>query len=317
MGVHPSVSELIRTRLANPSLPGKRTDSYRLALAVEGGAFRGVVSAGMLVGLYERGLSGVFDALYAGSAAATGSAYFISGQITVGIKAYYEWLNRTRFLSRRSILMRKPLFNLDYMFTNVFTRRLPIDFTAFLASPLPLRVLACDATSGQVVGLGPFTNVSDLLDALRASATVPFFASAKPYAYKGQFYWDPLLGDPLGLNTAISEKATHILSLRSSTNDASDRSRISRGARISKLLERQLLTRNLKHTSPALIPTYLNHSQDANTGISRALREGVLVEDIHIAGRNLGKIEHDALKLRLAGEAGRDAACAYLDKLDT
>ena len=43
---HPVV-ELIRRRAEQRSEPGSRQDAHRLALVVEGGGMRGVVSAGM------------------------------------------------------------------------------------------------------------------------------------------------------------------------------------------------------------------------------------------------------------------------------
>ena len=47
---HP-VTDVLREREEQDSRPGERRDPYRVALAVEGGGMRGVVSAGMAAAL--------------------------------------------------------------------------------------------------------------------------------------------------------------------------------------------------------------------------------------------------------------------------
>ena len=61
-GAHP-VLELIRQRARVGSRPQSRRDGARLGLAIEGGAMRGVVSAGMLKALEHLGLLETFDAV--------------------------------------------------------------------------------------------------------------------------------------------------------------------------------------------------------------------------------------------------------------
>jgi hypothetical protein len=64
---HPVAQVLIDRRSAR-SRPGARRDAHRVGLAVEGGAVRGVVSAGMLVALEELGFRDAFDVVYGSSA---------------------------------------------------------------------------------------------------------------------------------------------------------------------------------------------------------------------------------------------------------
>ncbi|MBW1714100.1 MAG: patatin-like phospholipase family protein [Deltaproteobacteria bacterium] len=71
--MHP-VLEVLGQRTEAGSLPGQRRDNFKLGLAVEGGGMRGVVSAGMLLGLAQLGLRPALDAVYGASAGALNGA---------------------------------------------------------------------------------------------------------------------------------------------------------------------------------------------------------------------------------------------------
>jgi hypothetical protein len=53
---HP-VSDVLRERVEGGSAPGERRDPHRVALVIEGGGMRGVVSAGMIAALERLGLT--------------------------------------------------------------------------------------------------------------------------------------------------------------------------------------------------------------------------------------------------------------------
>jgi predicted acylesterase/phospholipase RssA len=57
---HP-VLEVLRERTESGSVPGGRRDPHRVALVIEGGGMRGVVSAGMTAALERLGLTACFD----------------------------------------------------------------------------------------------------------------------------------------------------------------------------------------------------------------------------------------------------------------
>ena len=58
----------------------RSSGSRKLALVIEGGGMRGVVSAGSLLALDQLGFRNVFDEVYATSAGGVNAAYFLSGQ---------------------------------------------------------------------------------------------------------------------------------------------------------------------------------------------------------------------------------------------
>ena len=61
---------MLRERLEAGSQPGARRDGHRVALVLEGGGMRGVVSAGMTAALERFGLTPCFDLVVGSSAGA-------------------------------------------------------------------------------------------------------------------------------------------------------------------------------------------------------------------------------------------------------
>ena len=75
---HP-VAEVLLERLGAGSQPGVRRDGHRVALVLEGGGMRGVVSAGMTAALERYGLTPCFDLVVGSSAGAINGAALIAG----------------------------------------------------------------------------------------------------------------------------------------------------------------------------------------------------------------------------------------------
>src|SRR5690349_7281859 len=110
---HP-VLEVLRRRRANGSVPGQRDDRHRVALAVEGGGLRGVVSAAMLTALEDLGFKDAFDVIYACSSGAINAAYFIVGETWYPTSIYFEDLVSKEFLDFRRVLRRQSIMNLTF-----------------------------------------------------------------------------------------------------------------------------------------------------------------------------------------------------------
>ena len=69
------VLRALAARHRTGSRPGARDDGLRIALIIEGGGMRGVISAGMALALDELGLVPAFDAVYGASAGAITGAW--------------------------------------------------------------------------------------------------------------------------------------------------------------------------------------------------------------------------------------------------
>lgn len=153
--VHPVLLTLYRRKVAQGAGVNSLTgDVHRLALAIEGGAMRGCVSAGMAVALHHMGFADVFDAVFGSSAGSLIGAYFISRQLPYeGAQIYYDWLPSMgrKFLDLKRIgrglglgflldgdivdfllnRLGKPLLNLDVLLTDIVQKQQPLDWERF------------------------------------------------------------------------------------------------------------------------------------------------------------------------------------------
>ncbi|KAL8429130.1 hypothetical protein Efla_003183 [Eimeria flavescens] len=196
--------------LGSPYLRGlseglPREDGSSLALAIEGGAMRGSVCAGMAVCLHWLGFSEAFDAVYGSSAGAMVGAFLLSRQLAYeGTCVYTDWLPRLgkhfidvkrigRALGLGCLLdgdlldllgsrLGKPLLNLNALLVDVLQDKQPFRFAEFSRNNAkqPLKIIASGLSSFRSVTLesanGTFKDLPSLCECLRASMLLPGMA---------------------------------------------------------------------------------------------------------------------------------------------
>ena len=195
------------------SQPLARDDGLRIALVIEGGGMRGILSGGMALALAELGLVPAFDAVYGASAGAITGAWLLSrpeGLLGWAEPAY------VRVLIRRSAWLRgRPVADVRALIEDLYQTTFPLDFAAVLANPVELHPLATDAATGQSTDLHPFiSNPAELRLALRASAALPLLAGP-PVELDGRRFYDAGVSESVPYRTALAQGATHLLILRS------------------------------------------------------------------------------------------------------
>jgi predicted patatin/cPLA2 family phospholipase len=296
-----SVVELLRARLARRSR-APHGDGASIALAVEGGAMRGVVSAGMVSALEALGLTHAFDAVYGSSAGALNAAYFLAGQAAVGTTIYYEDINNLQFINMRRPLVGRPIVNLRFLLDDVALRRKPLDTAKVLSSPSPLAVLATDTTTGECVVLREFPDAASLLNAMRASATMPIIAGL-PVAYNNGQYFDASLTEPIPVPSAEADGHTHILVLLTRPADVTH---------AVTAFDRVFVLPKLRRISPDLAAKYVERGGPYSSLLSQiALGTGPR-RHAHVLGIRprppvVSKLERRGAVLRNGAKAGYDA----------
>ncbi|MEU3651506.1 patatin-like phospholipase family protein [Streptomyces sp. NPDC032161] len=209
---HP-VLEILRARRASGSLPGRREDGARVALAVEGGGMRGVVSAAMLSQLEDYGYKNAFDVVYGCSSGGINAAYFLAGETWYPLSIYYDDLTTKQFVDFSRALRRKPILDLSYSFDRVMERVKPLDYEAVIRSPIPLAVPVTDVDALRTVVLRDFAGRRDLKDTLRASAWLPVALPGTVPTPDGRRAVDGGVLTALPFRLAVDDGCTHVLSL--------------------------------------------------------------------------------------------------------
>jgi predicted acylesterase/phospholipase RssA len=207
------VLRALAARRRTGSRPGARDEGLRIALIIEGGAMRGIISAGMALALDELGLVPAFDAVYGASAGAITGAWLLSRP--EGLRGWAEPAYAKTLIRRTALLRGRPVADVRALIEDLYQTTFPMDFAAVLASPVEFHPLATDAATGQSTDLRPLIgNPAELRLALRASAALPLLAGP-PVELAGRRFYDAGVSESVPYRTALTQGATHLLVLRS------------------------------------------------------------------------------------------------------
>ena len=296
-----SVIDILLARRARGSR-APHDDGARVALCVEGGAMRGVISAGMVSALEQLGLTHAFDAVYGSSAGAINAAYFLAGQAGLGTTIYYEDINNRQFIDLLRPLRGRPIVDLAFLLDDVVERRKRLDCDVLWSAASPLTVLATDVHAQAAVRLQGLRDRARTIAALRASATMPVVAGP-PVSFDGRTFLDASLSEPIPVPAAEAEGCTHALVLLTRTGGMRPRP---------SAFDRYFVGPRLRRLSPELAARYLNRAGpytalvqaiDAGTSpLGRMQVVGIRVLDLHIS-----KLERRGDVLRDGAKRGYDA----------
>jgi predicted patatin/cPLA2 family phospholipase len=208
---HP-VLEVLRRRRETGSKPGARDDSARVALAIEGGGMRGVISAAMCTQLDDAGFSDAFDVVYGGSAGAVNATFFVAQQCWYPLSAYFDDLTSSDFIKYSRALSGGSIMNLDYVFDDVFGSAKALDYQAAIESPVSLVLTVTDVDAAETVAVQDFATTGELESILRASVHLP--SAVRGVAeFGGRRLLDGAVLTPLPFRLAVDDGCTHVLSL--------------------------------------------------------------------------------------------------------
>ena len=205
--------QLIADRLVSRSEPGHRGDGLRLALVVEGGAMRGVVSCAMLWALEEAGFLACFDFAVGCSAGAMNAAAFLAGAAGGCTREYAGAFTSRRFINPARALLGRPVLDLDFSLDFSSTILDPGRHQRVLESPIPLHCVATNVDLARRDLLSDFHDLGELRGALQASSCMPIVAGP-PVEFRGARYLDGGIVESIPLASARELGATHALVLQ-------------------------------------------------------------------------------------------------------
>lgn len=197
------VIDAVKSRLANPAVP----DGKRLGLVIEGGAMRGVCSAGGLVALEHLGLSDVFDEIYATSAGAMNSSYFLSAQASFGIRIYYEDMAKGRVINPWRLW---KVLDLDRIFDHIVGRERALRVDAVQSSRTHLFAAVLDADTGESWLVDTRATRTPLLTVLKACTAVPVVYNGS-VVVDGRRCIDAGVACPFPMREALASSCTDLL----------------------------------------------------------------------------------------------------------
>jgi predicted patatin/cPLA2 family phospholipase len=167
----------------------------------------------MMSTLLDRELERSFDAIYAFSAGALNSVYFLTGLGWYAVSIYYDHLACKDFFDMGRLLRGRPVLSLDYALDVVVEATRPLNYAAVLASPIELHIAASSVRELKPRVFTRFASKEDLKMVLKATCCIPIAAGA-PITYDGDRFLDGgiLLAHPI--LPALDDGCTHILAVR-------------------------------------------------------------------------------------------------------
>src|SRR5215467_4969780 len=209
-GVNPaSTIDLLKERADCWRRGSPSRDGRKVALIVEGGAMRGVISCAALMGLEDLGMTHIFDEVYGASAGAANAAYFLAGQAAYATTIYYQKINNTRFIRRP---WHRKVVDIDDLFDSVIGGDRPLRVDRVLASQSRFFITIADACTGEAFLVEAQSSTTPLLTLLKASAAMPLLYNGL-VSIDGRDCFDGGLINPLPVLDAIQSGCTDLLVL--------------------------------------------------------------------------------------------------------
>ena len=227
-------------------MPGAREDPHRVALALEGGGMRGVVSAGMVAALERLGMSDAFDLIVGSSAGAINGMALLSGVAQRASDAYCGPLASKSFVNPLRVLRGKPVIDVNDVLT-VITASDVAGTERLLSGAIVLHCIATDVDSAKAVDLTGMRTQEEVWTAILASSRMPW-AGGPPVEIDGRRYLDGGMISPVPVAEAIAVGATHVLALQTRPFGIPRKSASRIGDR--------LIERHLRGLNPALVTVY-------------------------------------------------------------
>jgi predicted patatin/cPLA2 family phospholipase len=308
------VVQTLRRRREEGSRPGARTDGRRVALVIEGGGMRGVVSAGMTAAIEQLGLTDTFDEVHGASAGAFNAAFLLAGQAAYLATLYQYGFGDPRFVNFVRAVRGGPAFDMDHVVDHVWTRQRPLRFDAILSGGIELHCTATDADRATIVDLAELSSQEEIRCALRASGRLPWLAGG-PVSFRGMRLLDATLAEAIPVRVPRSS-ATDMLVLQTRAHGVAH-------TPLSPLVAR-LTDRYLRAINPTLVGLRLTRSPryDALTAELAGQADDPEHSPATCVIRPpsgcvvIGQLEHRASVLQMAAAEGLRAAWMALEGED-
>ena len=198
---HP-VARILRERADAGSVPGAREDSHRVALVLEGGGMRGVVSAGMVAALERLGMRDAFDLIVGSSAGAINGVALLSGVAQRAADAYCGPLASRSFVNPMRVLRGKPVIDVNDVLA-IVTADDVAGHERVTSGDIALHCIATDVASATGVDLHGMRTQEEVWTAILASSRMPW-AGGPPVEIDGRRYLDGGLVSPVPVAEAIA-----------------------------------------------------------------------------------------------------------------
>ena len=272
-------------------------------LVLEGGAMRGLFTAGIIDVLMEEGIE--FDGVIGVSAGACFGCNYKSGQIGRTLRYNLKYCKDPRMSGFRSLLFTGDIYGAKFCYRDIPKTLDIFDTEAFTASPIEFHVVATDLSTGKPVYHKCIDGGDNDLDWIRASASMPLVS--RIVEVDGMKLLDGGISDsiPLQYYQSIGYEKNIVILTRPENYKKGP----------NKLMP---LMRMRLGKYPNFVATMANRHNDYNESIRYIRQEEqkgttlVLCPDEELP---ISRVEHDPERIQNVYHIGREIAYRNLEKI--
>ncbi len=265
------------------------------ALVLEGGALRGMFTAGVLDVFLEQGI--VFAYVNGVSAGSLNGINYVSKQNGRSRDVNLNYVNDPRYLGVRNIVSNGGIFNFNFLFGEISEELMPFDARTFFASKQRFEVVATNCRTGMAEyfekGKEP-----EIMRASAASSSMPVVSSM--IRLNGNSYLDGGIAEPIAYKRAMEqgyEKIVLVLTRQAgyqkpSTSKAMKLTYERRYRKYPRLVERLIA-----------VPEHYNAEQKEIAALEAEGKVFVIRPQKPV---NISRVEKDVVRLRRLYDEGCD-----------
>ena len=167
----------------------------KTGLVLEGGAMRGLFTAGVMDVLMENEIR--FDGMVGVSAGAAFGCNYKSRQIGRVLRYNLKYCRDPRYCGLRSLILTGDIFGRDFCYRRIPEELDPFDYESYRANPMPFYAVVTDIRTGKALLHRCDEGRGEDLEWFRASASMPLVS--RPVQIGGASYLDGGVADSIPL----------------------------------------------------------------------------------------------------------------------
>lgn len=271
-------------------------------IVLEGGAFRGVYTSGVLDALLEEDIN--MRCTVGVSAGALNGVNYVSGQIGRSGRINLRYRHDSRYVGPKAIRRNKGIIGFDFVFGDM-AKVPPLDKKRFMDKSRQFYAVVTDLKTGKAEYLEKNSGIPPLR-AVRASASMPFVS--KPVIINGRPYLDGGCSCKIPYQFAIDKGFEKIIVIKTRHGDfrksVSDR----------KLRAENVVYRNYPEFAKALINSNADYNRQCDE-LERLAAEGRIFLITPSENITVSRLEGDMEKLGHVYNMGYNDAKNELERL--
>lgn len=178
----------------------------KTALVLEGGAMRGLYSAGILDVFMQNDINA--DVVYGVSAGALFGLNYKSRQIGRALRYNLKYAKNKNYMGLYSLITTGNVMNKDFCFNKLVYELDKFDFETYKNNPVVFYAVVTNLHTGKP----EYIKIDDAgkdMEYFRASGSMPFVS--KPVEINGNLYLDGAIADPVPFKKALEENYEKII----------------------------------------------------------------------------------------------------------